>query len=305
MAATNARTPIPVILDTDIGTDIDDTWALAMLLNSPELDLRLVVSATGDTRLRARLTARLLEVAGRSDIPIGVGLRLAELPIHQAAWVEDYPLARYPGPVHPDGVDAMVETIMASPEPVTVIGIGPLPNVAAALARQPRIAERARFVGMQGSVRRGYGGRAQADAEYNVYCYPWACRQTFNAPWPVTITPVDTCSLVRLSGTRYAAVRDCLAPLARAVIENYRIWARSVGRRSPDPEQESTTLFDTVAIYLAFAEDLLVLEEIGIEVTDDGYTRIDENARKVRCATDWRDQEAFEALLVERLTGGR
>jgi len=305
MAATDVRMPIPVILDTDIGTDIDDTWALAMLLNSPELDLRLVVSATGNTLVRARLIARLLEVAGRGDTPIGIGLRLAELPIHQAAWVEGYDLARYPGPVHRDGVDAIVETIMASPRPVTVIGIGPLPNIAAALEREPRIAERARFVGMQGSVRRGYGGRAQVDAEYNVYCYPLACRQTFNAPWPVTITPVDTCSLVRLSGARYAAVRDCPAPLTQAVIENYRVWARSTGRGSPDPERESSTLYDTVAIYLAFAEELLVVETLGIQVTDDGYTRIDEAAKQVRCATEWRDREAFEDLLVARLTGDR
>jgi len=108
-----------------------------------------------------------------------------------------------------------------------------------------------------------------------------------------------------LSGARYAAVRDCHAPLAQAVIENYRVWARSTGRGSPDPERESSTLYDTVAIYLAFAEELLVLETLGIQVTDDGYTRIDEAAKPVRCATEWRDLGAFEDLLVARLTGDR
>lgn len=65
---------IPVILDTDIGGDIDDTWALAMLLNSPELDLKLVVTDTGNTTYRAKVAAKLLEVAGRTDVPIGIGL---------------------------------------------------------------------------------------------------------------------------------------------------------------------------------------------------------------------------------------
>jgi inosine-uridine nucleoside N-ribohydrolase len=126
---------IPVILDTDIGTDIDDTWALALLLKSPEVDLKLAVSTTGDTVYRARLLAKLFEAAGRVDIPVGVGLPLDDASREvcpQAGWLGDYDLARYPGKVHADGVGALIETIMMSPEPVTLLGIGPLPNIAAA-----------------------------------------------------------------------------------------------------------------------------------------------------------------------------
>lgn len=65
---------IPVILDTDIGTDIDDTWALAMLLNCPELEPRLINTVSGDTPYRAHLTAKFLQAAGRTDIPIGIGI---------------------------------------------------------------------------------------------------------------------------------------------------------------------------------------------------------------------------------------
>ena len=62
-----ARTP--VVFDTDIGTDIDDTWALAQLLRSPDLDLKLVLTDTGDTHYRAAVAAKFLEAAGRSDVP--------------------------------------------------------------------------------------------------------------------------------------------------------------------------------------------------------------------------------------------
>lgn len=72
--------PIPVILDTDIGTDIDDTWALAIMLNCPELDVKLVTSDTGDTIYRSKLIARMLEVADRTDIPVGIGIRQCEDP---------------------------------------------------------------------------------------------------------------------------------------------------------------------------------------------------------------------------------
>ena len=68
---------VPVVLGTDIGTDIDDTWALAMLLRCPELEPRLVVTATGDTSYRARLAAGILTAGGRDDVPIGVGIPTA------------------------------------------------------------------------------------------------------------------------------------------------------------------------------------------------------------------------------------
>ena len=88
--------PIDVILDTDIGDDIDDTWALAMLLRSPELRLRLVLTAgPGHHDGRALLVADILAVDGRTDVPIGLGCmektsRLNKHGLRQAAAVEDF-----------------------------------------------------------------------------------------------------------------------------------------------------------------------------------------------------------------------
>jgi len=295
---------VPVILDTDIGSDIDDTWALAMMLKSPELDVRLITTDTGDTTYRARLTARLLEVAGRTDIPVGIGIPRPDAPSPQAPWVEGYALSDYPGTVYEDGVSALVDTIMSSSEPATLVCIGPVPNIQAALEREPRIAERARFIGMHGSIRRGYDGSKTIAAEYNVAQDPQACRAAFSAPWGVTITPLDTCGIVKLEGEKYLAVRDCEDALIQALIENYRIWTQnSAWTGGLDPEKESSILFDTVAIYLAFSEELLVMEKLGIRVTDDGYTVIDDAAKGINCSTGWKNLPAFEDFLVQRLTG--
>ena len=87
-ACAESPAPIPVILDTDIGGDIDDTWALAYLLRSPELDLKLVVTDFGDTVYRAKIAAKLLEVAGRTEVPIGIGVRQSEEQGPQREWVE-------------------------------------------------------------------------------------------------------------------------------------------------------------------------------------------------------------------------
>jgi inosine-uridine nucleoside N-ribohydrolase len=300
--ASTTHDGIPVILDTDIGTDIDDTWALALLLKSPELDVKLVVSDSGDTVYRACVAARMLEIADRADVPVGVGIPLESAPRCQEAWVEGYRLSRYPGSVYEDGVGAIVDTIMGSPEPVTLICIGPVANVAAALAREPAIARRARFVGMHGSIRRGYGGSPEVNAEYNVQVFPHACRRALAADWDCTITPLDTCGLVRLDGERYRAVYACEDPLIRAVIDNYRVWSGTQRRvAAVDVETHSSVLFDTVAIYLAFSEELLEMERLGVRVTDEGYTVVDDGAKVINCATAWRDLPAFEDWLVQRL----
>jgi inosine-uridine nucleoside N-ribohydrolase len=289
-----------VIYDTDIGDDIDDTWALTLLLKSPELDLKLVTTDKNNTEERARIVARILEVAGRTDVPIGIGIRQSDKPVRQSAWVKDYDLAKYPGKVHEDGVQALIDTIMKSPRQITLICVGPVPNIEAALEREPRISGKARFVGMHGSVRRGYGGKKTPDAEYNVRADPAACRAALSAGWDVTITPLDTCGLVHLKGEKYAAVRDCRDPVIRALMENYRIW---LGKNPERAEKQSSTLFDTVAVYLALSQELCVMERLGIRVDDRGYTLIDPEAKKMDCAMEWKSLPGFEDFLVKRLTG--
>jgi inosine-uridine nucleoside N-ribohydrolase len=299
-----ATKPIPVILATDIGDDIDDTWALGFLLKSPELDLKLVVGDYGMAQYRARLLAKFLETVGRTNVAVGVGLDIKPKGAqgNQSAWLKDYDLKSYPGNVYPDGVQAIIDTIMQSKEPVTLIAVGPLPNVAEALKREPRIAERARFVGMHGSLRVGYGGSKTPAAEWNVKADPKACQQVFAAPWPMVITPLDTCGLVTLDGERYRRVRDSKDPIAAAVIENYRAWSAK-GGNAEAAEKHSSVLFDTVAVYLAFRQDLCRMEQLGVKVTDDGFTRLDDSAKKVSAATEWKSLDGYRDLLVQRLTG--
>lgn len=295
-----ANKPIPVILDTDIGDDIDDTWALAMLLKSPELRPLLVVSDRGDTIYRAKIIARLLTVAGRTDIPVGIGVRESEGEGAQAPWVKEYRLEDYAGTVHEDGVDAMIRTIMEAPEPVTLICIGPVPNIAEALRREPGIAPRARFVGMHGSVFRGYGGSTDVSAEWNVRADPESCRAALSASWKdITITPVDTCGIVKLAGANYLRVRDCREPVTAAVVENYGLWARH--HQAHDPKEQSSILFDTVAVYLAFTTERLTMRRMGVRVTDEGFTVPDPQARQMNVAIDWTDLPGYYDFLAERM----
>jgi len=302
-----SRMKIPVILDTDIGSDIDDTWALSMLLKSPELDAKLILTETGNTTYRAKIVAKMLKAARRTDIPVGIGIHSDDRMGRQAEWVEGFDLTTYPGVIYEDGVGALIDTIMDAHETITLVCIGPVPNVAAALGREPAITERVRFVGMHGCLRRSppeYGSGEGIVAEYNVAADPNACQRVFTAPWDMTITPLDTCGFVRLMAQKYRAVRECKDPLVQALIENYRVWLKGVTESwREELEARSSILFDTVAVYLSFSGELLFMERLGVRVTDDGYTVIDDKAKVINCATRWKGLSAFESLLVKRLTG--
>lgn len=307
-AASQSKAAQPVILDTDIGDDIDDTWALLMLLREPQLDLRLVVGDYGNPFYRARLIARLLEELGHSKVAIGLGLSLDEQgldrPGQQSAWLANYQMASYPGTFYEDGVQAIIETIKNSPDPVTLVCLGPAPNIAEALRRDVSISENARFVGMYGSIRRGYGQDPTPSAEYNVRVDPDSLRAIFAATWDCAIAPLDTCGDIVLDGKEYEELYRSKHQWAKILMANYKAWLPGAPFISPDHDmsKQSTTLFDTVAVHLATGGEFLSTKTLPLRVTDDGYTMIDDSeGRPVQCALEWKDQQAFKRLLVERL----
>ena len=297
--------PQPVIFHTDIGGDIDDTWALLLLLRRPELDLKLVVTEGSNAVYRGRIVAKLLTLAGRSDVPIAIGPDGHDDAAAQSDWLGNFRLTDYRGQVSTDGPGHMASVTGASRDPVTIISVGPATTVAAALALDPALAEKARFVGMFGSVRQGYGAGKPPEPEYNVKQDVRALQAVFAAPWDITITPLDTCGLLVLDGAGFQTVRASSDPFARACIANSEAWLPHASWMPKDFDltQHSSTLFDAVAVVMACDESDLVMEDLPLRVADDGMTVIDEAAgRPVHVATSWRDLDGFKAKMVAALT---
>ncbi|UDF02720.1 nucleoside hydrolase [Asticcacaulis sp. AND118] len=300
------RKPVPVIFHTDIGGDVDDTFALLYLLRRPELDLKLVATDAGSPDYKARLTGKLLTLAKRTDVAIAMGRPKGEETGAQSDWLGDYRLDDYPGVVRRDAAQAMIDTVMTSPEPVTILSVGPATELAEALKREPQLAKKARFIGMFGSVRIGYKGVAPADAEYNVKIDPAALRTIFEADWiSCAITPLDTCGLVTLDGPDWRKLWDSRDPFAVACIENSKVWLPNAPWMAKDFDlsKQSSVQFDAVAVEMAFDESRLVMETLPLSVTDEGMTLIDPvKGRPVRVATQWKDLAGFKRELVEALT---
>ncbi len=289
---------IPVVLDTDIGGDIDDTWALAFLLRCPELELKLLTTDYCDTTGKARIAAKFLERVGRADIPIGIGVPTCK--DAGASWAKDYDLSKYPGKVHKDGVQAMINVIMNSPRPVTLITIAPVRNIAEALRRQPAITKRARLVLMGGSIDKQYYDKPGRCAECNVICDPASAKAVYQADWDVTMTPLDTAGVVRLEGDNFARVRSCRDVLPATIIENYGEWPTN-STYPPDIRAASSVLFDTVAVYLAFDDHLCEMRDLKIRVTEKGVTEPSPEGKLMHVAINWKDLPRFHKVLTERI----
>lgn len=296
-------TSIPVILDTDIGQDIDDMWALSMLLKSPELDLKLISVSIGDVEYRARLTAKYLEEINRTDIPIAVGSGAPADPIKkmQARWIDGYDVNNYPGTIHKNGVDKLIDTILESDEIIDLICIGPLTTISDALKQAPEIAKKCRFRGMHGSVYKRHNGLPGRFPEYNVAADIEAVRIVFAADWQdILITPLDTCGQVRISGDLFNRLRASDDPMVKVTLENFRLWSR-VGELMH--LGVTSILFDTVAVYLSYNEDLVEIDELPLIVEDDGRLKISETGNPIRVALNWKNLEGYRRHLTGRLLG--
>src|SRR5664279_4170459 len=143
-----------VIFDTDIGDDIDDVFALALLVTQPNVELLGVTTAWGDTALRARLTSRFLTAIGKTDVPVYAGPQTTEHTVFtQATYAMGYPEKQWP-----DATTFTLEAIRRNPGEITLIAVSPFSNVGALIDKDPvTFRKLKRVVLMGGSIKRGYG----------------------------------------------------------------------------------------------------------------------------------------------------
>ncbi|HKH75501.1 MAG TPA: nucleoside hydrolase [Rubrobacteraceae bacterium] len=189
--------PTPIILDVDPGHD--DAVAIMLACGAPEIELLGVTTVAGNVPLEktTRNALRVLSLVGRPDVPVAAGaaaplvrpLRTAE-DIHGESGLEgpEIPDASF-GVAERGATELIADAVSGSPEPVTLVPVGPLTNVALFLREHPELKERiARISLMGGSI--GLGNTTPA-AEFNVYVDPEAAREVFNSGLPITMSGLD------------------------------------------------------------------------------------------------------------------
>jgi inosine-uridine nucleoside N-ribohydrolase len=307
--------PQLAILDTDIGDDIDDAFALALALKSPELKLLGVTTAFGDTELRTRLVDRYLAAVGRSDITVAAGIATkANNVFTQAAYAKQHQsqclqslLTATPatnnvcsvgGPAHEEGVEFLLDQIRAHPGEITLIAIGPQNNIEEAIKRNPETFRKLkRVVMMGGSIYRGYGdASAPPSSEWNVNRDPAGLRALLNSGVPVFMMPLDS-TQIQLQAPEREKIFSHGSPLTDQLTLLYHQWmAGSEGHPA------APTLFDPVAVAYAIRPDLCPATPMRIEVDDKGFTRpVDGTPNAHVCLKS--NERGFLELLLGRIAG--
>ncbi|SPE28875.1 Inosine-uridine preferring nucleoside hydrolase [Candidatus Sulfotelmatomonas gaucii] len=288
-----------VILDTDIGDDIDDAFALALLLRSPEVKLLGITTAFGDTELRARLVDRYLASVGREEIPVQAGVfTSATNHFTQAAYA-----LQAPGQKHGDAVAFLLREIRAHPGEITLIAIGPLFNVQAAVERDPAIFRKLKRVVLTGgSIDRGYDNEKSGNTheppspEWNIRCDPAGLRALLKSSVPVFMMPLDS-TQIHLTLPELGQVLSSGSPLSDQLTFLYHEWTGASAWRMP-------TLFDPVATAYAIRPELCPVEPMRLDVDDNGFTRPVAGPPNVEVCLK-SDEKGFLDFLLKRIAGAQ
>lgn len=283
-----------VIIDTDIGDDIDDAFAVALALRSPELQILGITTTFGDTETRAKLVDRMLGEAGRQDIPVAVGVHTNAITgFSQRPYAEGGHFARAS---HPTAVDFILDQIRRNPGEITLVCIGPLVNVGALIGRDAQTFRKLkRVVMMGGSIDRGYEADPYSpptppEPEWNIKNDPVSARKLFASGVPIYEMPLDSTQLKMDEVKRGFLFRQG-TPLTDALAILYHQW----GQLTP-------TLYDPMTI--AFIDDpqLCPVQPMNIHVDDRGMTLRGPGAPNANVCLK-SDAEAFFRLYLSQVAG--
>lgn len=297
-----------VIFDTDIGTDVDDFVALALLLNSPEVELAGVTCVYGDVLLRARMALKLLRLRGLSDVPVTLGATkplLGARPIYWGGHEGQGFLAAEDAALQPAAefaVNFIVRTVMDNPGQIHLLCIGPLTNAALALRQEPRLAENlAQLTIMGGAFQRGSDVYADY-GEHNIVSDPEAAHIVFTSGAPITLIPLDVTLQVRVRRAGSARIRAAGTAFHRAVADQIDLYPFFADRGW-------TYMHDPLAMAAVIRPQLVSLTPLHVDVETGGRFAVgvtfmrspDANwSENARVALEV-DVKGFEDFLIERL----
>lgn len=296
--------PVPIIFDTDIGGDIDDALALALALQSPELEVKAITTVSDHAPLRSRLVWKELCLFGRQDIPIGTGadeplldpVRAGRHPQLEVLTAEDVA----PGPPR-RAVDLIVRTLLDSPRKVTIVPVGPLTNIALSLKTEPRIKEKIERIVLMG------GAYRILQPEYNIYSDRIASEIVFRSGVPITAVGLDVTTRCKLKAEDIERLKTAGHPSSAFLVRLIDLWREN-------PVNVYPTLHDPLAVAVAMLPSLVEtqLGRVQVETASPmlyGLTLFtpadrlpaDAAAASTRVALNV-DVERFLNLFMERLT---
>lgn len=301
-----------VILDTDIGDDIDDALALGLICACPELDLSGVTTVFGNVTARARQARTILKDAGSqfSKVPVaaGCGASMASRPIHgSTAYLEDelpnqdsscLPEEELPPLDKRHGVNVLVESIMNGRGDILPVTIGALTNLAAAMVMERRIVQKIpRVVAMAAEFKQPF-------AEYNIRCDPEAAHIVFSSGIPIDVITWDIGHTVRFGPEQVDRLAQGTSPLARRLSLMISTWQNA----HEVPQDSMPSLYDPMAVATMVQPDLCTWKTgvISVELKGEatyGFTTFREDPEGPHRVAWDADRERSLDFFLQRILG--
>lgn len=270
-----------IVFDTDFAmVPQDDAFALMLALNSPELEILGITTVAGNVSLEQGTAdvLRLLEIAGRTEIPVYRG---ANMPlVHEAgefarsrrhgSWWSDAPPSPPPGGFARktaeamSGVEFIVRTVNANPGQVTIVAIGPLTNVAMALKLEPGLAGRVKQLVIMGGAVAALpdgAGNVTPSAEFNFWVDPEAARVVLRSGIPIQLSPLNVSRKTNLTREWYEKLVAVDTPLTRLIREK-------LGPIYEKQPERPHLMYDQVAVASLIDPSLVKTTELYVDVDD-------------------------------------
>lgn len=265
----NAKVAERIILDTDIGTDVDDAMAVALAVLSTELKVEGITTVYGDVDLRARMVVKILQILGKSNVPVMAGSKDVLLRNREIWWLNhegegllsdedehlDYDKRH--------AVDFMIDTVMKNPGEITIVAIGPFTNLAIALAREPKIAENVKkIIVMGGSARLGKNGMELEYSDHNVSRDPESASLVFASGAPIVMCGYDVTRQVLITTEdveRLEATGDMLNLAMARMVRRWLDWWK----------RDFTAMNDPLCVALAFDHTFCKGQKMNVHVEYD------------------------------------
>ncbi|HEY0701501.1 MAG TPA: nucleoside hydrolase [Candidatus Acidoferrales bacterium] len=272
-ATTAASKPLRVIIDSDPG--VDDAVAILLALRSPELKIEAITAVSGNVPLELTLpnALRLVEIAGRTDIPVAAG---ASHPLLRRLVTARYAHGNnglggvdFPAPTTKPSRESANELlrriIRENPGQITIAAIGPLTNIATLLRSDPEIAPLIRGIAIMGGSLSG--GNITPSAEFNFYADPEAARVVFDANLPLTMVGLDVTRKVLLTQDHVKALEASHDPAGQAAGKIMRATIERVRQGSGSP---TVAMHDPLTIAWLIDPSILTLRDYYVEVETSG-----------------------------------
>jgi inosine-uridine nucleoside N-ribohydrolase len=302
-----------IIFDCDLGDDIDDAYALGLLITMQDrYEILGITTCYGRTEDRARLAAKFLQET-HQNIPIYAGRNTsaqnerANWFAEQFYWAEGFERKIIPKqdfsnqyrkaiglpPLkskEPSAAEFIRDQLIRHPEEIIIFSVGPVTNMADVMELEPNILKKAKAIyAMFGSFRLGYDATPKIHAEWNVAVDIPAAKKFVQSGANIIYAGLDVTAMVKLDAAKRAQILQRQSPLTNALSGLYVLWG-----------QETPTLFDPVAIGMEAYPQLFKTEEVHMRVDDAGYTRIIPNEKPNARIGIHIDTDAFIGRIMKK-----